>query len=350
SLLDDMIRPGLTVLIKPDLDCSRPPFDGQTTHPELVAVVGRMLRNRGAKVLVGDSPIVPHGCIESVWKQTGIADVARREKLKLVSFERDGTSPVAVDSRVYYIARPVIEADLIINLPRLRPNQWSYFTGAVWNMLGVMPGFQKGLHFKKSFGSDGIASVVVDVFSIAQPIFTIMDASGFGPLNGNGNRPSLLLASIDSVALDAVVADLAGLDPQMHSTTRLASEAGLGIGWMEAIKVVGPDIGPTGRKALRSQLESKMAWFSRLLIRSVSPLIEMKPQRNADQCSACHTCVKNCPTSALRLGSHGETVYIPQLCICCWRCVASCPSNAISIRQSPMAQQFLDQGRKSCAV
>ena len=56
------------------------------------------------------------------------------------------------------------------------------------------------------------------------------------------HEKDLILASGDQVAIDAVVAKMRGLEPMSLDFIRLAHEAGLGVGEVGEIDVVGDDI------------------------------------------------------------------------------------------------------------
>ena len=77
--------------------------------------------------------------------------------------------------------------------------------------------------------------------------FTVMDGTTAG--NGPGPRTMIpvekdyILASGDSVAVDAVAARMMGFDPMEIEYIRLAHEEGLGVGRVEEIEIVGEDVG-----------------------------------------------------------------------------------------------------------
>ena len=95
-----------------------------------------------------------------------------------------------------------------------------------------------------------IHETLVDLLSIQKDIhsgiFAVMDGTTAG--NGPGPRTmkpfeaGYILASGDSVAIDAVAAKIMGFDPMSISYIRLAHEAGFGIGDPKEIEVVGEEI------------------------------------------------------------------------------------------------------------
>jgi hypothetical protein len=121
-----------------------------------------------------------------------------------------------------------------------------------------------------------IHETLVDLLAIQREIhagiFTIMDGtligSGPGPRTMIPIEKDYMLASSDSVAIDAVSAGIMGFDPLSIRYIRLAHELGLGNGVPEQIEVVGEDI---SNETLKCRVGHNLAsrfghalWFGRL--------------------------------------------------------------------------------------
>lgn len=132
----------------------------------------------------------------------------------------------------------------IIHLPTAKCHIYTTITGSMKNAFGGL------LTTRRHYTHSVIHETLVDLLAIQKEIhpgiFTVMDATFFG--NGPGPRTmipvekGLILASSDSVAIDAVVAKIMGFDPMKIDFIRLAHEDGLGVGRMEEIEVLGEDI------------------------------------------------------------------------------------------------------------
>ncbi|GAJ08821.1 unnamed protein product, partial [marine sediment metagenome] len=129
----------------------------------------------------------------------------------------------------------------IIHLPTIKCHIYTNFTGAMKNALGGL------LDNKRHYCHSSIHETLVDLLAIQKEIhtgiFTVMDGTTAG--NGPGPRTmipltkNVLLASDDSVAIDAVCAKLMGFEPMNHRFIRLAHEQGLGTGRFSEIEIVG---------------------------------------------------------------------------------------------------------------
>ncbi|MBC7189818.1 DUF362 domain-containing protein, partial [Candidatus Aerophobetes bacterium] len=183
------ICPGDRVLLKVNLLSAHPPERAVTTHPALVKAVVRVVKDAGAKPFIGDSCGVAYRKEDAmmVWEKTGIARVAREEKVEIVNFQKAkkvknprGKPPFL------YIAKEAMEADAVFSLPKLKTHTLTLFTGAIKNMYGTVPGFwKKDLHARFPRPRD-FAKVVVDLFSLVFPKLSIMD----GILGMEGKGPS----------------------------------------------------------------------------------------------------------------------------------------------------------------
>ncbi|MBN2226027.1 MAG: DUF362 domain-containing protein [candidate division Zixibacteria bacterium] len=351
SMLDQLgglatfIRPGMKVLIKPNLLSAKDPMRAITTHPEMVAAVARMVRDLGAEVVVGDSPGGAKRGVARVWNNTGMAAMAKRENIELVSFEASGVVEHKIDGRSYFLAKPAVEADAIISIPKLKTHVLTLMTGAIKNMFGLIPGFRKANYHKQHPKPSDFAQVVVDILSLCPPQLTIMDAilamEGDGPSSGTPRWTNLLLASADPVALDAVAAEIIGLRPDKVPTTKIASDAGLGYGWVEAVDIVGERLADVRIHDFKLTSNRMMELLPKFLVKIIDPYVWVRPAITSSDCTKCNTCVDSCPVGALS-GPKGE---IPSFdydkCINCWCCHELCPSKAVFVDQSWLARKFI---------
>ena len=160
----------------------------------------------------------------------------------------------------------------IIHLPTMKCHIYTTTTGAMKNAFGGL------LNTKRHYTHSLIHETLVDLLRIQKEIhsgiFAIMDGTTAG--NGPGPRTmkpvetSIILASGDQVAIDAVAAKIMGHDPMKIKYIRLAHEAGLGIGKVEEIEVLGEDISNINFNfSVGDNLASRIGdlfWFSPLKI------------------------------------------------------------------------------------
>ncbi len=348
SLLEDtgqIVRPGMKVLLKPNMISAKAPELAITTHPEIVAAVARKVRSMGGIVAVGDSPGGAKRGINRVWENTGMKAMAEREGLELINFEAGGVEKFQLNGRAYYLAKPAVEADLVINLPKLKTHVLTLMTGAVKNVYGLIPGFRKGNYHKEYPKPKDFAEIVVDILSIITPGLTIMDSilamEGDGPSSGKPRWANLIMASRDPVALDAVAGEIIGLKSYQVPTTRIASEAGLGIGWAEMVEIRGERFSDVRINDFELTSNRKFELIPELIWRVIGPFVWVRPAIDNKKCTKCQTCLNSCPTGALRLGENKVPLFNYDLCINCWCCHELCPSKSVYVNKSWLAEKFI---------
>lgn len=158
----------------------------------------------------------------------------------------------------------------IVHLPTVKCHIYTTTTGAMKNAFGGLLGTKR--HYTHSH----IHQTLVDLLAIQREIhpgvFTVMDGTlagnGAGPRTMRPEQKDVLLASADSVAIDAVAAKMMGFDPMSIDYIRLAHQAGLGVGRPGEIEVVGEDVSQWdwgfsvgGNAAARV---GRLAWFGPL--------------------------------------------------------------------------------------
>ncbi|MBI5458777.1 DUF362 domain-containing protein [Methanobacterium sp.] len=337
--LDSYINPGDTVLLKPNLLQAKPPEEYITTHPVLVEAVINLVRDAGGMPQVGDSPGAFDRDIERYWKVTGLTEVCKRLDVELVNFETAGSYHKTRNGRDYHIAKPVLDADLLINLPKIKTHGLTVFTCAIKNLYGTVPGFTKVEYHKQAPKPSEFAARVVDIFAVNQPCLHIVDGvvgmEGSGPSAGDPRKLGMILAGTDGVALDSFITHTLGRNPLEVPTNSIAYEQGLGESDIKMINVIG-EAPVVDNFKWPPKLSSTLEIIPGPLARGLMKFWWTRPAINPEKCNQCKRCQESCPTHALRKPgqlSEGQKLYIPEFdyddCINCLCCMEMCPQKAV---------------------
>lgn len=232
-----LVAPGSTVVVKPNL-CTAVPekWEMSNTDPRIAHALCELLLTRAAKVYFVESD----GLRQTAWEAFEVSGYRRLEALGATLVNLSEAEQVEVDvppaGRVK-LPRLMLTADVFITLPVLKTHALTYFTGSIKNQWGCVPQYDRILLHQY------LNPMLAELHAIFKPRISIMDAiiamEGRGPANGKPRRLDVLLASRDSVALDATAARLAGLDPQRCRHLLMTAEKGLGRWEQEAIRVDG---------------------------------------------------------------------------------------------------------------
>jgi uncharacterized protein (DUF362 family)/NAD-dependent dihydropyrimidine dehydrogenase PreA subunit len=343
------ISGGDRVLLKVNLLGARKPEDAVTTHPTVAKALTEYFQDAGAEVVLGDSSAA--GPIETrkALKVTGIERVAGETRAKAVNFEAEGFAKIpapkgSIHLSELYVAKPVLDAQLVVSVPKLKNHNLTKFTGALKNLFGTIPtATRMRLH---SLGRTRLFSQgIVDIYSTIKPGLAVMDGvvgmDGNGPSYGNINRAGIIAASRDSVALDAVCSSIVGYKQGEILTTSEACNRGLGNGVLSDIQVKGMDL-----KAFRLSWERvKMMPLDKVpsrLFKTMMGLVYTRPRLVKANCTRCATCASHCPAHAIRLNPFPVLDY--NKCLRCFTCNEICPNGAYELRKSFIARILARMG------
>jgi len=347
--IDKFISQQDQVLLNPNLLSKHVPEDCVTTHPAVFKAVAKKISNFSSKkVLYGDSP--SQGNPKKVAEKAGLIEVGEELDLSYVDFEEGQEIFIDNDnrSRKYKIATPVLEADTVINLPKLKNHNLTRITGAVKNTFGCVPGFNKPeLHLKLP-EADRFSKMLVELQKFINPSLHIMDGvmgmEGEGPNSGDPIPVNILLFSSDPVALDTVFSKIINLDPKKVDTNRYGKKAGLGFLEDSRIELIGDDIADFIIEDFEVYRGIETAQHPLLKYNFLKSFFSRKPVINAETCIACGACIEQCPTdpkSLFRQQKNSIPKYDYDRCIRCFCCHEICPEKAISI-QEPLLRKLVD--------
>jgi uncharacterized protein (DUF362 family)/Pyruvate/2-oxoacid:ferredoxin oxidoreductase delta subunit len=322
---------GKRVLVKPNILAPHRPDRAVTTHPEVVAAVVRALTRRGAEVLVGDNPGVGgYGRSQSSADRCGILDAAGQ------CYRNLGQQPVQVSCQSRFfdsvtVSREVLEADEVVNLPKLKTHSLTFLTASIKNTFGYLVGGDKMRLHSLCPRPNQFAEALLDVYAIRPPSLTIMDAvlgmQGNGPANGSPVSLGRILGSDDGVALDAAATKFLGSKPSAVPHVEQAGKRGLGEARLERIAIDG-DLRPVSGFRFPSTFVPGLTGV--LLNRYLSRWINCLPEIDHQRCIECGLCASHCPSGAMRMEEQGPRLDA-SACINCYCCQEMCPADAIRL-------------------
>lgn len=331
------VKPGMRVLINPNLLSARTPDKAVTTHPELVAAVAGECVAAGAEVLIGDSPGGVEKGLKRVWDNTGMTAAAERSSSRLVSFETDTVREVSVGERKYDISGHAFDIDFIISLPKLKTHVLTNYTGAIKNCYGFIPGLQKSDYHKRNPDVKSFSNVVVDIYAAVKPGLFIMDAGmameGEGPASGKARWLGYLFAAVDGVALDSSVVSLLGNKKIRVLPTEIAADRGLGTSDLSSLNLMGRAFENGVIPDFKFPANAYLNFIPSFLVKGLEPYLWVRPAINHDICTMCGICAENCPKEVIY--DKGERIEIDyDGCIKCMCCHELCPHESVFLQRS----------------
>jgi len=243
--LSVFVKPGKSVVIKPNMGWDRNPDQAANTHPLIVkSIVNLALEAGASKVMVFDRP-----CNEErrCHYNSGIRpelEKIKDKRLKFTYIDDRKFIPVTIKRgkslREWAFYKDALEADCYINVPVAKHHSLAKLTLGMKNIMGVIGGSRGKIH--RNMGQN-----LADLNTVIKPALTIVDATRIllrnGPSGGNlkdVKRMDTLIASSDTVAADAYATTLFNLKPEEIGSTVAAYKSGLGemdLSKMDIIKV-----------------------------------------------------------------------------------------------------------------
>ncbi len=339
--------PGAGVFLKPNLLAGRPPEDAVTTHPEVVRAVARAVLDAGAKATVGDSPGI--GSLAEVAAKSGITAVADELGIPLGPL----TEAIAVPRppgarfRKLLLARRVLDADLVINLPKVKTHQQMFLTLAVKNLFGCVVGREKiAWHLNAGRDARLFARALVEICHAVAPGLNIADGvvgmEGSGPSHGAPRRFGFLAASADPFALDAALTWLLGFRKEDVPVLAAADEArtdGLDVGWadIECVELVGCDPLEIRAHRVRPPPSRRLMFVPGIFAGVARRLFTVRPRVRRAQCRLCGVCAESCPAGAMKIVDRRIRID-DTLCIRCFCCQELCPHGAVQVSRGVLSR------------
>ena len=217
-----------SVLIKPNAAWERTPFQGATTHPEVVAELVRACREAGASdIVVTDCPVDDAA---RSFERSGILAAARNAGARVILPSQAKFVDMQIPGKLgtWSILEPFATASKIINVPVAKHHGSARVTAGMKNWIGITNQGRKLLHVDLDGSIAALAAFM-------RPTLTVVDASRIlmrnGPRGGNLDdvkTTDAIAISADPVAADCWATELLGARLADVKYLKLAADRGLG--------------------------------------------------------------------------------------------------------------------------
>lgn len=252
--IDNIIKPGETVLIKPNLAFQAPPESYSVVDPRVVEGMVAFLKekSKAKEVWIGDNPSLGQhvGRARPAFETAGMRAAAERGGAdRIIYFDEEEIVEVDVPGAKLFrkaaVYKPFLDADRVINLPKMKAHLAGTVTLGLKNWNGIVPnvhpsGEQQGVH------RIDLGQKFSDMYRIRKADLTFVDAiiamEGQGPHVGTPLEMNLFIAGTDTVAVDAVTSYVMGFETIEIPAVRIAATEGLGERDIDKIDVVGTPI------------------------------------------------------------------------------------------------------------
>lgn len=345
----DFVKPGMKIIIKPNLVSFKKPDAAATTHPALLEALVEMLLARGADVTIGDSPGGPHSLplLNRVYTATGMDRLEKLgAKLNRNMNEKNVDFPEGKVLKNFTYTEYLDEADAIIDFCKLKSHGMLGMSAAVKNLFGTIPGLKKPeVHYK--FQNDAeFADMLVDLNEYFKPRLAICDAvvgmEGNGPTAGTPRQIGAIIASKSTYYADVVGAELIGMNIDGLPTLQAAYERGFAPASSKNLRVYG-DIRALTVDDFKAPPVRGLSFMRKgnVLHFISKAALEHKPTLKKRLCAGCGECARMCPAKAIEMKNKKPHIN-REKCIRCFCCQEFCPRAAM-VAHRPLAAKVLNK-------
>ena len=233
---------GADVLLKPNL-VEFDPSTAINTEPRLVAAAVVAFRRMGAaSVRVGEGPGHRRD-VQDVVARSGLAEALKEVGAPFVDLNSAAIRKVRLRSRYtdlqeLWLPTPVLDADLVVSMPKMKTHHWAQVTLSLKNLFGTLPGRVYGWP-KNVLHWAGIEQSILDIAGAVRPSLVIVDGimgmEGNGPISGEPVASGILLFADDPVAADTIGTVLMGFDQE---SIPYIAEAGRFLGQVDRERIL----------------------------------------------------------------------------------------------------------------
>lgn len=223
---------GKRILLKPNLVETSPDRLHINTHPSVVVAAAEVFHRLGASdIVVAEG----QGHRRDSWlvlEESGMDRALLDARLPFVDLNHADFAQVrnrGGETRLgtLFIPKPVLAADWVVSLPKLKTHHWVGMTCAMKNLFGIMPGIVYGWP-KNPLHRVGIAESILDINMTVPSSLSIVDGivgmEGDGPIMGRPKPTGCIIVGRNATAVDATCARIMGFTP--HGITYLSAASG----------------------------------------------------------------------------------------------------------------------------
>ncbi len=346
------------VVIKPNLVMKKSPEAAATTHPAVLEAVIRILKESASDILIAESPggLYTEQTLAGTYRGCGLTAVAERMNVPL-NFDtsyQEVAAPNGKTSKVFNMITPIVNADVIVDLAKLKSHSLTGYSGAAKNYFGVIPGVQKfEMHARfpdyNDFGSM-LADLVGTIIAM-KPTFNVVDGilamEGNGPTGGEPRKLNCILSGLNPFSVDIAASSLIKVDSVIMLEE--AKRRGLCPSGVYELKILSdeklsdltvddfkkPD---TASNPLRGG--SMLKILPNMFGGRLNDWLQPRPLVDTAKCVGCGECVKSCPRNTIELkpakAGKKQAFIIKSDCIRCYCCQELCPFKAVKIKKNPI--------------
>ena len=349
EFLKKLIPKDSKVLLKPNMLSVEEKGSPVVTHYAVFEAVIRIVKEYSNNVSFGDSP--GFGDSRKAAEKSGLMEVANRYGVSFEDFKEavHVTLENSLLCKSWDIAKAAYEADVIISLPKLKTHAMAYFTGAVKNQFGCIPGTQKATWHTRMPDANNFCKMLLDLNTAVGTSFAILDGiiamEGNGPKSGEPYKMNTLIMGQSLTAVDSTAVRLIGYDNPLDTPVlKQAQDSNWGAVLPKDINILGEDLDSMKAKDfMLCRKGGNFHFINPQVSNFIRGMIAPNPTLIEGKCIGCGRCAEVCPEKPAAIVMIKKVdILNPKWnmhdCIRCFCCQELCPVGAIETKYSSLGK------------
>ncbi len=349
EFLKILIPKDVKVLLKPNMLSIESKGSPVVTHYAVFEALIRVIKEYSNNISFGDSP--GFGDSRKAAEKSGLMEVADRYGVTFEDFKE--SVHVKLDNSIlcksWNIAKAAYEAEVVISLPKLKTHAMAYYTGAIKNQFGCIPGTQKAAWHTRMPDANNFCKMLLDLNTAVGTSFAILDGiiamEGNGPKSGEPHKMNTLIMGKSLTAVDSTAVRLIGYDNPLDTPVlKEAYDSKWGTVLPKDINIIGEDLESMKAKDFKLCRKGGNFYFINPRVTNfLRGMIAPNPTLIKDKCIGCSRCAEVCPEKpgALEMVKQGDILnpkWNMSECIRCFCCQELCPVGAIETKYSSLGK------------
>ena len=337
------------VLLKPNMLSIEEAGSPVVTHYAVFEAVIRIVKEYSNNISFGDSP--GFGDSKKAAERSGLLEVANRYGVIFEDFKESVHVKLekSLLCKSWNVAKAPFDADVVISLPKLKTHGMAYFTGAVKNQFGCIPGSQKATWHTRMPDANNFCKMLLDLNSVIGTSFAILDGivamEGNGPKSGTPYKLNTLIMGDSLTAVDSVAVRLIGYDnPLDIPVLKEAEDSKWGVVLPSEIEILGEKIEDMKVNDFKLCRKGGNFYFiNPQVTKFLRNMITPNPTLIKEKCVSCGRCEVVCPENPkvitmVKNGDKLQPKWNMKLCIRCFCCQELCPVGAIETKYTSLGK------------
>ncbi len=315
------------------------------THPAVVEAIVKVLTEYKVSCILTASPYGNFNLtnLNNVYYASGMLEVSNKTGLDLDTSLK--TTDLEITNGVKCKSVTVLEvvenADLIINIGKVKFDKRLGYLGVSTNLFGAVPGELKNTYLNRLSTQQDFYNLAMDInMALAKKtILNVLDGIVVRETSGSPRMLSALITGTNMYSTDAFLLNLLNID-YINTIIKIAGERGF-VNYTTPFKQTGDSVSTINESSILPHelnldtLINVNNFSTRSYFNKHQQLVTIKPE----ECKGCTVCSKICPTGAIlmKYDKNGELyAHIDyKKCIYCKKCVTACPYRVVKIKTPP---------------